>query len=107
MHLNQQAGGEIVSTKDKEIIYQRSPDQISANIDDDEVVLHMTDGVYYSLNRTGRETWQLLEEPKTLDAIVDRLMETFEVDRSFCLESVRALLEDMEAAKLVIRQAGK
>ena len=90
-----------------ETVYQKSSDLISANIDDDEVVLHMVDGVYYSLNRTGREVWHLLEDPKSLDAIVEQLMETFDVERELCEQSVRALLDDMEAASLVVRQAKK
>lgn len=96
-----------MSSSNEEIVYQKSSDQISANIDDDEVVLHMVDGVYYSLNRTGREVWRLLDEPKSLDTIVDQLIEVFDVERDFCLESVRTLLDDMEAASLVVRQTNK
>jgi len=97
----------VTSSNNTDIVYRKSSDQISANIDDDEVVLHMVDGVYYSLNRTGREVWHLLDEPKSLETIVDQLMETFEVEREFCQESVRALLDEMEAASLVVRHTKK
>jgi len=85
-------------------VYRKSADQTSANIGDDEVVLQMVDGVYYSLNSTGREVWQQLDQPQSLDSLANHLTEKYDVDRIACLEAVHDLLEQMESAGLVSRQ---
>jgi hypothetical protein len=90
-------------TQETKAVFQKSADQTSATVGDDEVVLQMVDGVYYSLNSTGKEVWKMLEEPASIDSLVDGLMEKFEVDRQSCQESVQELLEQMEAAHLVVR----
>ena len=50
--------------------YRRRPDVISADMDGEVVMMDIMSGKYYNLGRTGGEIWSLLEEAKTLDALL-------------------------------------
>lgn len=64
-------------------------------------MLHLDQGIYYGLNAVGARVWQLLQEPRMLDEIVQRLVAEFEVSREQCLEDVRELVSDLRRHELV------
>ena len=76
----------------------RAPDQVSGDIEGRVVLLSIQNGEYYDLNEIGSRIWQLIEKPITIGALVDRLVEEFEVERPRCeaetLNFLQALLKD-------------
>jgi len=59
------------------------------------VVLMTSDGAEYcELNLSATRIWDLTETETTLGAIIDKLVEEFEVDRSECMKEVFAYLAD-------------
>jgi hypothetical protein len=76
-------------------------DQVSADLDGEAAILNLRNGVYYGLNPVGARVWELVQEPGTVAALCDRLMEEFDVERGRCEEEVLALLTDLEGAGLI------
>jgi hypothetical protein len=82
---------------------RQNPDQdaVSADLDDQVVMLSLERGSYYHLDELGAHIWKLIEQPIRVGALCDRLMETFEVGREECERDVLAFLHDLAADRLV------
>jgi len=74
---------------------------ISTELEGEAVILDTAASEYYGLNAVGTRIWTLLQEPKTLDEIVDVLLEEYSVDRDQCEEDVRKLLNQMMEKNLL------
>ena len=53
------------------------------------------------LEGTGALTWELLDEPRSTDQLIDELAATFEVDRETVAEQLLPFLEELRAAGVV------
>lgn len=76
-------------------------DQVSADLAGEAVILNLKSGVYYGLNEVGGRVWQLLQEPRTVAAIRDTLLEEYEVDRDLCDRDLLAVLQELATAELI------
>ena len=56
---------------------------------------------YFQLNETGTLVWRGLEQRQTLEEIVGRITDAYDVTPEHAAESVRRLLESLRAFKLV------
>lgn len=82
-----------------------SKDQISADmspeLSGDVVILHLKDGIYYELNETGARVWELIQQPRSLQAVVDTLVREYDVDSSQLEADLLTLLNDMAGHGLI------
>ena len=56
---------------------------------------------YFQLNETAVIVWRGLEKNKPLDEIVSEIVKTYEISVEHATESVRKLLDNLRAYKLV------
>ncbi len=76
--------------------------QVSGNLIDGEVaILNLKDGVYYGLNSVGGRIWSLIQEGKTVKAVIETLVDEFDVDADVCRSEVMALLNALAEHNLV------
>jgi hypothetical protein len=87
-----------------ETIVVASPDQVSAEVAGDPVILGLRDGRYYGLSGAGSRLWQLVAEPRSITEIVDLLVAEYDVDRATCRDDVLRLVDDLARRRLVIRK---
>ncbi len=80
---------------------RRSPSLVSANVNDDLVILSIDRGKYYGTQVVGKRVWALLEQPMSVSDINEQLLRQFDVDRQTCEREVRAFVEQMLAEGLV------
>ncbi len=80
---------------------RRSPSLVSANVNDDLVILSIDRGKYYGTQVVGKRVWALLEQPMSVSDINEQLLQQFDVDRQTCEREVRAFVEQMLAEGLV------
>lgn len=78
-----------------------SQDQVSSDLAGESVILNLKDGTYYGLNELGSVIWEFIQEPKTVAAICDSILQEYEVDADTCNSSVQTLLNDLVNAQLV------
>jgi hypothetical protein len=71
---------------------------MSADLEDEIVVLSIDNGRYYNLNEVASRIWALVERPISVAALIDCLVGEFEVDRAICQEEVFADLRGVSGA---------
>ena len=75
--------------------------QVSSDLDDEAVILHLKAGVYYGLDSVGARIWALIQEPKTVDQIKNAILEEYDVEPDQCERDVLALLQELAAEDLI------
>lgn len=81
--------------------FQRNPDLIGALIDDELVMMSADKGQYYGLAGVGLRIWELLEQPRRFNELVDRILDEFEVEREVCEKDLVEFLGQMVRLGLV------
>ena len=76
-------------------------DQICCNLDGEAVILSLKTGTYYGLDQVGARIWDLIQEPRTIDSVLEVLLFEFDVDAGQCERDLRLLLGNLSEAGLV------
>ena len=76
-------------------------DQVSCDLVGEAVILHLRSGVYYGLNQVGARVWELIQEPRTVDYVLNRLLEEYDVEPGRCEADLMALLSDLSCHDLL------
>lgn len=74
-------------------IVQRNLEMISADADQEIVMVCVSKGFYYGVAHVARDIWLMLAEPKKISELVGRLMDQYEVDASSCERDTLDFLE--------------
>ena len=78
-----------------------SRDQVSTNLSGEEVILSITNGVYFGLDRVGARIWALLQESRTLDEVADVVVREFDVQRERALADLVTLARQLSENGLI------
>lgn len=73
----------------------------TADLGGEAVIFDPESGVYYGLNEVGAAIFERIREPHAVHAVVEALLEEYEVGADRLRHDVVALLEEMEAKGLV------
>jgi Coenzyme PQQ synthesis protein D (PqqD) len=90
--------------KDSTVV--RAKEQVSCDLAGESVILNLKSGVYYGLNPVGARVWELIQEPRTVSAVLDVLLKQYDVEVDRCEGDLFALLEDLAARELIVIEAG-
>ena len=74
---------------------------VSTEIDDSIVILSLEAGRYYTFTSSGSAIWELLDQPQSVESLVEALVGRFEVSPDHCAASVTAFLETLNQKDLV------
>ncbi len=89
----------------KNSVLVASRDQVSADLSSDSaesvVILNLKNGVYYELREVGTHVWNLLQQPCSVQSILDKLLEEYEVDAERCEADLLALTENLAKFGLI------
>jgi hypothetical protein len=89
------------STDLKGLSIVAAPEQIASELGGEVVVLNLKTGTYHGLDTIGARIWSLLQEPRTIDAILENLLNEYDVDRDRCQCDLLKLLQDLANADLI------
>lgn len=81
---------------------KRIPEQIFSKVDQDVIMLSIDEGKYFALNESAARIWDLLEQPIEVLAIVNRLIDEFDISKKNCEIETIDLLNELHSSKLVI-----
>lgn len=84
-----------------QVIFRAAPDCVVCPFGDGVAVLDMRSNTYFTLNQVAAVVWTGLEAGGTLDDLVTRVTDEFDVAPDICAPDVDALLTDMKRAGLV------
>ena len=74
---------------------------LSTELDQETVLMSIDAGAYYGLEGPARSIWEILETPLTFSALVDRLVEEYQVSPETCAADVEGFLSEMEREGLL------
>jgi hypothetical protein len=73
-------------------------------IEGELVALDLSESRYLAVNRTGKVLWSALVEGATRDDLVERLVETFGIERTRAEQDVDAFTAELESRGLLARE---
>lgn len=79
----------------------RTNDILSSNIDSETILLHIKNSKYYGMDTIGSRIWQLLEHPIEVNAVIQTLVEEYEVTFENCEHDVLLFLSQLLEEKLL------
>lgn len=82
-------------------LYRRSPDALSAEVDEDVVALQAVRGFAYGMEGVTASVWQRLQQPASVDQLVAGLRDEYEVEEEQCRAEVSELLTQLVGEGLV------
>jgi len=95
---------------DRSSTVSATSDQVSGDLSGDSsaetVILQLSSGTYYQLDRVGARVWALIRTPTSVQAVLDRLLEEYDVSAAKCEADLIALLRRLASEKLVDIQNG-
>jgi hypothetical protein len=83
-------------------LFLRSSAPLTADVDDEVVMLDPATSNYFGLDGVGARIWDLCEQPQSVEALVAVLITEYDVDESTCSTEVMSFLAELEAANLLI-----
>jgi hypothetical protein len=76
---------------------------VTAELNDELVILQIDQGEYYGLNAVGANIWEQIQEPRTVAEIRDRLVSQYpDVDPERCAEDAIELIQELVEAGLAV-----
>jgi hypothetical protein len=76
-------------------LVQRKDGWLSAPVADELVMMSADTGNYVTVSRVGARVWQLIEQPKSLEAICARLLAEYDVEPAACRADVESFLRQL------------
>ena len=73
----------------------RVQNMLSTELDQETVLMSIDAGAYYGLEGPARSIWEILETPLTFSALVDRLVEEYQVSPETCAADLERFLSEM------------
>jgi len=77
---------------DKETMVKASEGVIHTTLDNEIVLMHVSDGKYYGLNEVGSFLWEHIKEPAKVKQICSAIESEFEVEPDECHRDVLRIL---------------
>jgi len=88
------------------MINQVNDKVLSSKIGNEAVLMCMEAEYYYGLDPIGSRIWELLtESPKTIEEIIDVLLQEYEVDQETCSKDVYSFIDEMTSRKLILNES--
>ncbi len=88
-------------TKLRHLLVVAAKEQISSDLGGEAVILNLKNGVYYGIDAVGVRIWNLIQESRTVDDILNTLLEEYEVEPDHCEGDILALLQQLADSGLI------
>ncbi|MGX1307813.1 hypothetical protein AB7M35_002533 [Amorphus suaedae] len=102
--INRTPGCDVTLSMDS--VIARQDGTLFEEADDELVAINLDNGAFYAMNAVASSIFKFIEEPRRAADIRDFLLETYDVDAAVCERQMLAVLEEMLAERLIVRQAG-
>ncbi len=79
----------------------RNTTVIGTQIDDDLVMMDSDQGRYFGLNPVARKIWELLEQPLTQEALVEKLVAVYDITPEQCSQDIAPFILQLTENKLI------
>jgi len=83
------------------VTLQRNVNLIFNELDGEVVMMNLEKGEYYGLNPVASRIWELLADAMTLENLLNKLVEEFEVNFEQCQADTEGFIVDMIEKKMI------
>lgn len=83
--------------------YRRNKQILDGELDDNQVMMHLEKGKYFGLNPVGKRIWELIEQPKSYDELIQILLAEYEVSAEQCTQEVQSFLNKAINYDIVVK----
>ncbi len=81
-------------------LLSRNPETIATEIDGEVVLMSLVTGRTFGLDKRASRIWSLLEQPRTIEAIVTELLKVYDTTPEKCLAGVITFASNLSEAQL-------
>lgn len=92
-----------MSVSDESARLRQAPDVVACSLESGNALLDLTSSNYYSLNGSAAMIWEWIDSGATIAELVERMLETYDVDRETCVADIQSIVASFEQAGLVVR----
>lgn len=92
---------ELEPTNLKHLIVVAIKDQVASDLGGETVILNLRTGIYHGLDAIGTEIWNLIQNSKTVNNILNTLLQEYDVEPERCERELLALLQKLVDAELI------
>ena len=75
---------------------RRNGDWLSAKVGDELVMMSAEKGNYIGLSEVGARIWELIETPQTVETVITRLQQEYDVPPEMCRAEVDSFLGELK-----------
>jgi len=80
-------------------------DNVWCDMVGEAVILNLQSGIYYGLDPIGARVWNLIQEPTTVNTVLESLLQAYDVAPDRCEGDLVALLQDLATKNLIVIDA--
>jgi len=84
------------------LVQRNDRNLIISELENDLVMMDMENGLYLSLNKTGRIIWEQIEKPVLVGDLIQQLVTRFSVDKKTCTTETIDFLNKIARRKALI-----
>lgn len=86
---------------DSGLIITKSNTILEAEMGEELVMMSMENNAYYGFDKIGKIIWEMLKEPISIQTLLDRLTERYDVSEQQCMEDITPFLEKLRDENLI------
>lgn len=86
---------------DSGLIITKSDTFLEAEMGEELVMMSMENNAYYGFDKIGKIIWEMLKEPISIQTLLDRLTERYDVSEQQCLDDITPFLEKLRDENLI------
>lgn len=83
------------------IVSRRKDGLLVSELGKEVVMMDIDNGNYIGLNETGKVIWDLIEEPVKVEAIVEKLVQQYDINKDQCSSDTLEYLNKMQEQKIL------
>jgi len=82
-------------------LIQRNTDLIHANIDNETMLMSLSNGEYYGMNDIGSKIWELLENSMSVAELISELTNIYELTAKQCEQDIQPFLTSLHDKDII------
>ncbi len=83
-------------------VVKRNPELVSTDVDGEKVMMSIDNGEYFGLDSVGSRIWDLIEDPVSVESLVNLLIDEFDVSKEQCEIDTLEFLNELLEKKLLL-----
>lgn len=86
--------------------FQVNETVVSADLDNETVLLNVETGIYFGLDEIGTRIWSLLKDECSVEDIIRQLLDEYDIERALLEADMASFLNSLLAKGLITRGEG-